>query len=127
MWFALLVGCAPMGAPGGGGGVEGTPSGAPAGEEPGTVATGEGTEAAGEAATLHSAVARLEPRSESAVTGTVTFRERRLAPQAAPDPAAGFKAQPSEVSVTIELVGAPPGEHAVHVHEFGDCSAPDAT
>jgi Cu-Zn family superoxide dismutase len=55
------------------------------------------------------AVATLESRSGSTVTGTVTFTERA-----------------DDVSVVIDLKGATPGEHAVHVHEKGDCSAPDA-
>jgi Cu-Zn family superoxide dismutase len=29
--------------------------------------------------------------------------------------------------VTIRIEGASPGDHAVHVHEKGDCSAPDAS
>ncbi len=31
------------------------------------------------------------------------------------------------VDVVIEVTGATPGEHGVHVHEKGDCSAPDAS
>jgi Cu-Zn family superoxide dismutase len=29
--------------------------------------------------------------------------------------------------VTLDLTGVPPGEHAVHIHETGDCSADDFT
>jgi superoxide dismutase, Cu-Zn family len=29
--------------------------------------------------------------------------------------------------VTVQVAGAPPGKVATHVHETGDCSAPDAT
>jgi Cu-Zn family superoxide dismutase len=30
------------------------------------------------------------------------------------------------VKVTVQVAGAPPGQVATHVHETGDCSAPDA-
>ncbi|MFZ5478129.1 MAG: superoxide dismutase family protein, partial [Myxococcota bacterium] len=56
------------------------------------------------------AVAKLEARSGSTVTGTVTLTEAGDA-----------------VKVRIELAGATPGDHAVHVHEKGDCSAPDGS
>ncbi len=56
------------------------------------------------------AVATLEPRSGSTVTGTVTFLQKK-----------------DTVKVVIKLAGATPGDHAVHIHEKGDCSAPDAT
>lgn len=56
------------------------------------------------------AAATLEARSASAVSGSVHFTQRG-----------------ADLAVTIELVGATPGDHAVHVHEKGDCSAPDGT
>ena len=31
------------------------------------------------------------------------------------------------VRVIVEVSGVPPGKHGVHIHEKGDCSAPDAT
>lgn len=71
------------------------------------------------------AVATLESRSGSVVTGTVTFTETPR--PGTPDEAARFKSGPSELRVMIELAGATPGEHAVHIHETGDCSAPDAS
>lgn len=55
------------------------------------------------------AVAELEAKSESTVAGTATF-----------------SAEGGQVSLTIELRGTEPGTHAVHLHETGDCSAPDA-
>ncbi len=56
------------------------------------------------------AVAVIESRSDSKVTGTATFHE-----------ASG------KVTLTIAIEGTEPGTHAVHLHDKGDCSAPDAT
>lgn len=56
------------------------------------------------------AVATLESRSGSTVLGTVTFHQR-----------SGF------VHVRVDVNGLVGGtEHGFHVHEKGDCSAPDA-
>jgi Cu-Zn family superoxide dismutase len=54
--------------------------------------------------------ATLEPKSGSSVTGTASFGQRG-----------------DTIVMTIEVAGAPPGMHAVHLHEIGDCSAADAT
>lgn len=51
----------------------------------------------------------ISPASGSKLGGKATFVETK-----------------DGVTVTIELTGAPPGRVAVHVHENGDCSAPDA-
>ena len=56
------------------------------------------------------AEARLEPRSGSTVTGTVSFQS------------VGQK-----VRVEARIAGLTPGEHGFHVHEAGDCSAADAS
>jgi len=57
------------------------------------------------------AVATLEPRSGSSVSGRVAFRQTS-----------------SGVRLHVELAGLPPNsEHGFHVHEKGDCSAPDAS
>ena len=56
------------------------------------------------------AEARLEPRSGSTVNGTVSFS------------VAGDK-----LRVQAKVSGLTPGEHGFHVHDSGDCSAPDAT
>ncbi len=55
------------------------------------------------------ATAKLEARSGSAVAGTVSFTQ------------VGAK-----VRVAAEVSGLTPGEHGFHIHESGDCSAPDA-
>lgn len=56
------------------------------------------------------AVAVLHPASGSQVMGTVTFTQ------------AG-----SEVKVVADITGLTPGKHGFHIHEFGDCSAADAS
>lgn len=40
---------------------------------------------------------------------------------------AKFVADAGSVSLTLSVEHAPPGEHAVHLHETGDCRAPDAS
>jgi len=56
------------------------------------------------------ATATLEARSGSSVTGT-----------ARATPTSGG------VALHVEVQGAAPGEHGVHIHEKGDCSDPKAT
>jgi len=55
------------------------------------------------------AMAMLESRSGSTVTGTAKFKQKGDA-----------------VEATIEIKGAKPGLHGLHLHETGDCSAADA-
>ena len=38
-----------------------------------------------------------------------------------------FTQDGDEVTLQVDVSGITPGEHAIHIHEFGDCSAPDAT
>src|SRR5437660_10388853 len=56
------------------------------------------------------AVAVLHPTSGNKVSGTVTFTEVT-----------------DGVQVHAEIAGLTPGNHGFHVHEFGDCSAADAS
>jgi Cu-Zn family superoxide dismutase len=56
------------------------------------------------------AVAQLEAKSGSAVSGTVSFTP------------AGQK-----LRIDAQVSGLTPGEHGFHVHESGDCSAADAS
>jgi Cu-Zn family superoxide dismutase len=55
------------------------------------------------------AVAKLEPKSGSQVTGTVTFTKSG-----------------DDVQVVADIQNLKPGQHGFHIHEKGDCSAADA-
>lgn len=67
---------------------------------------------------LATATAKLESRSDSKVTGTVTFSEREMSH--------GDETM-IVVDVRYDITGITPGEtRGFHVHEVGDCSAPDA-
>jgi len=56
------------------------------------------------------AVAKLESRSSSTVTGKAVFT-----------------VDGAKVNLVLTVAGATPGEHAAHLHATGDCSAADAT
>lgn len=56
------------------------------------------------------AIAVLHPASGSQVAGTVTFTKTG-----------------DTVQVVADITGLTPGKHAFHIHEFGDCSATDAS
>jgi Cu-Zn family superoxide dismutase len=56
------------------------------------------------------AIAVLHPASGSQVMGTVTFTKTD-----------------GGIQVVADVTGLTPGQHGFHIHEFGDCSAPDAT
>lgn len=56
------------------------------------------------------ASAAIEGRSGSSLSGTATFSQKG-----------------GVVHLVVDVTGAPEGTHAVHLHEKGDCSAPDAT
>ncbi len=55
------------------------------------------------------ATCKLESRSGSQVTGSVTFTKTG-----------------DDVQVVGDITGLKPGKHGIHIHEKGDCSAPDA-
>jgi Cu-Zn family superoxide dismutase len=65
----------------------------------------------GVAAAAGSATSRatIESRSGSSLTGSAVATEKN-----------------GSVEIQVDVSGAAPGLHAVHVHENGDCSAPDA-
>ncbi len=73
-------------------------------------ASDEAKPAAATAAALK-AVAELKPTEGSSVTGTVTFEE----------------AADGAVHITGNVSGLTPGKHGFHIHEMGDCSAPDGS
>lgn len=56
-----------------------------------------------------SAQAALSPTKGSSVTGVVSFTPVK-----------------DGVKIVADITGLAPGEHGFHIHEFGDCSAPDA-
>ncbi|MFQ5457052.1 MAG: superoxide dismutase family protein [Myxococcota bacterium] len=62
-----------------------------------------------EAAGGASARAKIEARSGSGLSGTASFEE-----------------SDAGVRVVVKVSGASPGEHGVHIHAVGDCSAEDA-
>jgi len=86
-----------------------TPGAAPATTEPGAVSIG--VTPTGAAATLRTATARLSPTSGNQAAGTVTF---------------SANSSGSGVTLQVTMTGLTPGEHGMHIHEKGDCSAPDA-
>jgi Cu-Zn family superoxide dismutase len=54
------------------------------------------------------AVARLQPTQGNAAAGSITFTQKG-----------------DKVAVEAKVSGLPPGAHGFHIHEKGDCSAPD--
>ena len=56
------------------------------------------------------ATAEIEPTAGNTARGTIVFTQ-----------------EADKVLVDATLIGLTPGQHAFHIHEKGDCSAPDAT
>lgn len=61
-------------------------------------------------ATITKAIAVLHPTEGNKVHGVVTFAK-----------------EGDGIRVVADISGLSPGKHGFHVHEYGDCSAPDAT
>ena len=53
---------------------------------------------------------QIQPKSDSNLSGEIRFSEEN-----------------GEVTMTADFSGLKQGMHAIHIHEKGDCSAPDAT
>lgn len=61
-------------------------------------------------AAAQTAEAKLAPTKDSTAGGTIMFKQ-----------------DGTKVHVTAHVTGLTPGQHGFHVHEKGDCSAPDGT
>jgi Cu-Zn family superoxide dismutase len=68
------------------------------------------TEIAPKASAVQKAVAVLHPTEGQDASGVVTF-----------------EVQGDEIRIVADFEGLNSGEHGFHIHEFGDCSAPDAS
>ncbi len=71
---------------------------------------GEEAEPAPEPTNVKRATAYIDPRSGSELIGTAIFIN-----------------EGDRVTVQVHVEKAPVGEHAVHIHEIGDCSAEDGS
>jgi len=81
---------------------------------------GEGADAAVAGTLITAAVAQLRPTEGQSVQGAVRFELASAGLESAEMDGTGI-----EITGTIE--GLSPGQHGFHVHEFGDCSAPDGS
>ena len=59
---------------------------------------------------MKKATAPIDPTNDSGLTGMAVFTQ-----------------DGDQITLTVEIQNASPGLHAVHIHEKGDCSAPDGT
>lgn len=81
---------------------------ADSGQEPAAAAQTETESMAAESGAT--ATATLEAKNDSGLSGVAVFTD-----------------EGDHVSLSIEIDSGPAGYHAVHIHEIGDCSAPDGT
>ncbi|HAW80287.1 MAG TPA: superoxide dismutase family protein [Balneola sp.] len=59
---------------------------------------------------IQKAVAAIHPVGENKISGTVHFDKTE-----------------SGTKITAQVMGLSEGEHGFHIHQYGDCSAPDGT
>ena len=76
-----------------------------------TTASPTASPAASPAPAMKKAGGKIEPKSGSKVTGDVELAQ----------------GSDGKVTVTVHVENATPGDHGVHLHEKGDCSAADAS
>jgi Cu-Zn family superoxide dismutase len=69
-----------------------------------------GAPAAAAAPPVRKAIAWINPKSDSQLAGSAIFLR-----------------EAGGITLQVKVEQAPPGEHAVHIHETGDCSAPDGS
>jgi superoxide dismutase, Cu-Zn family len=60
--------------------------------------------------TVKKAICQLYPTEGNTAQGTVIFEQ-----------------VPGGIKVTADITGLKPGKHGFHIHEYGDCSAPNGT
>jgi Cu-Zn family superoxide dismutase len=82
----------------------------PEGEKPAATQTDTGKPAGTADTAIQAAVAELRPTTGNQAAGKATFTRTA-----------------EGVEVVVEMQGLMPGKHGIHVHEKGDCSAPDAS
>ncbi len=71
---------------------------------------GKAKEMMSKAGAPEQAIAVLHPTEGNDVTGAVIFTKMK-----------------EGIKITADVKGLSPGKHGFHIHEYGDCSAPDAT
>ena len=102
------AGSAEMGSAGSAGSAEMGSAGSAEMGSAGSAAAGSAA-SAGSAAENATAVAEIKATKGHKVAGTVTFTQ-----------------EGDKTTIAVDLTGLKPGKHGFHIHETGDCSAPDA-
>jgi Cu-Zn family superoxide dismutase len=64
---------------------------------------------------INKAIAVMHPTEGNSAMGTITFRR------------SGEYITNSIIKIDVNMQGLTPGKHAIHIHEYGDCSALDAS